>query len=313
MKDPGCSENKDESEAGSLGANGDGGDHRRRPDRGIDRPGPALPKGLAGRVVGIGRDRAKLEEARRLGAVDLHETDPARGARPGPRSSSPAPRSPGSSRTSSRPPGSGPDSVLVTDAGSTKARIVEEVGRDPSGSGLLRRRPPDRRVRAARAWPSPVADLFEGRTCVLTPTPLTPPRPGRPGPSLLVRPGLPADRGRPPGPRRAARPDQPPAPRRGRRAGRLGPGRRCTPTPPGPTATGPGWPGPTPSLWAGIFRREPRAGPEGPGRVRSPPRRIPGRPGGRRPGRDRRLVGPGEGATRPVRARPEPRAISLPV
>ncbi len=36
-------------------------------------------KGLAGRVVGIGRDPSKLEEARRLGAIDSYETDLARG------------------------------------------------------------------------------------------------------------------------------------------------------------------------------------------------------------------------------------------
>jgi prephenate dehydrogenase len=36
-------------------------------------------KGLAGRVVGIGRDASRLDEARRLGAIDAFETDLARG------------------------------------------------------------------------------------------------------------------------------------------------------------------------------------------------------------------------------------------
>ena len=97
----------------------------------------------------------------------------------------------------------GPDSILVTDAGSTKCRIVEGVERDHRGRAAFVGAHPiagSERQGVAHAR----ADLFEGRVCVLTPTPRTPARPARAGPRVLVRPGLPAGRGRP-GPRTTSR------------------------------------------------------------------------------------------------------------
>jgi prephenate dehydrogenase len=67
----------------------------------------------------------------------------------------------------------GPGSILVTDAGSTKRRIVEAVEHDPRSRAVFVGGHPiagsERKgVTHARA------DLFEGRVCVLTPTGRTP-------------------------------------------------------------------------------------------------------------------------------------------
>ena len=64
--------------------------------------------------------------------------------------------------------------MLITDAGSTKRSIVEAVERRRPRPVGVRRRPPDRRFGAERAR-TRRAGLFEGRVCVLTPTPRTPP------------------------------------------------------------------------------------------------------------------------------------------
>jgi prephenate dehydrogenase len=130
-------------------------------------------KGLAGRVVGIGRDASRLEEARRLGAIDAFETDPARGVAEAEVAvvCTPVTRIVEDILEAAR---LGPGSILVTDAGSTKARIVEGVERDPMGRACFVGAHPiagSERQGAAFAR----ADLFEGRSCVLTPTSLTPP------------------------------------------------------------------------------------------------------------------------------------------
>jgi prephenate dehydrogenase len=129
-------------------------------------------KGLAGRVVGIGRDASRLEEARRLGAIDAFETDLARGVADADVAvvCTPVTRIVEDILEASR---LGPALILVTDAGSTKARIVEGVERDPRGRACFVGAHPiagSERQGAAFAR----ADLFEGRSCVLTPTPRTP-------------------------------------------------------------------------------------------------------------------------------------------
>ncbi len=130
-------------------------------------------KGRAKRVVGIGRDRGRLEEAKRLGAIDDFTTDPAEGVAEAEIAvvCTPVTRIVEDILVAAR---SGPDSILVTDAGSTKSRIVEEVGRDPRGRACFVGAHPiagSERQGAAHGR----ADLFEGRSCVLTPTPITPP------------------------------------------------------------------------------------------------------------------------------------------
>lgn len=130
-------------------------------------------KGGASRVVGIGRDVARLEEARRLGAVDAFTTDLAGGMAGADVAvvCTPVSRLAEDVLASAR---LGPDSLLVTDAGSTKARIVEGVEADPRGRAVFVGAHPiagSERQGVAHAR----ADLFEGRACVLTPTPRTPP------------------------------------------------------------------------------------------------------------------------------------------
>ncbi len=129
-------------------------------------------RGRARRIVGIGRNPAALDEARRLGAIDEGTTEPARGLAAAEVAvvCTPVTRIGDDIRTAAE---HGPESILVTDAGSTKRRIVEAVERDP-------------RSRAVFVAGHPIAgserngvtharsDLFEGRVCVLTPTERTP-------------------------------------------------------------------------------------------------------------------------------------------
>jgi prephenate dehydrogenase len=130
-------------------------------------------RGLAGRVVGVGRSEASLNEARRAGTIDAHTTDLARGVSGADVVviCTPVPLVAATARAAAE---AGPGGLLITDAGSTKRTIVEEVERDD-------------RARAAFVGGHPIAgserkgpgharaDLFEGRACVLTPTERTPP------------------------------------------------------------------------------------------------------------------------------------------
>jgi len=129
-------------------------------------------RGLAGRVVGVGRDRARLEEARRLGAIDEPSTDLAEGVAGADVvvACTPVTRIVADILDASR---LGPASALVTDAGSTKRRIVEAVEADPRGLAAFVGAHPiagSERQGVAHAR----ADLFDGRACVLTPTARTP-------------------------------------------------------------------------------------------------------------------------------------------
>ena len=130
-------------------------------------------KGRAGRVVGIGRDASKLEEARRLGAIDAVELDLSKGLAGADVVvvCTPVTRIVVDILDSAR---LGPDAILVTDAGSTKARIVEAVERDDRGRRcFVGAHPIAGSERQGVAFAR--ADLFEGRSCVLTPTEATPP------------------------------------------------------------------------------------------------------------------------------------------
>jgi prephenate dehydrogenase len=127
---------------------------------------------LADRVVGIGRNEAGLAEAVGVGAIDEATTDLALGVAGADVVVVCTPVSQVADvaiRTARHAPGS----VLVTDAGSTKRTIVEAVERDD-------------RARLVFVGGHPIAgselqgpthatcDLFDGRACVLTPTPRTP-------------------------------------------------------------------------------------------------------------------------------------------
>lgn len=130
-------------------------------------------RGLADRVVGVGRNHLMLAEARRLGAIDEGTKDMAAGVAGADVAVVCTPVSRIAADVIAAA-AVGPPGLLVTDAGSSKRGIVEAVEADPRG-------------RAAFVGAHPIAgserqgvlharaDLFQGRACVLTPTPRTAP------------------------------------------------------------------------------------------------------------------------------------------
>jgi prephenate dehydrogenase len=130
-------------------------------------------RGLAARVIGIGRDEMRLAEGVRLGAIDAGTTDARRGVAVAEVVvvCTPVSRVANDVRSAAE---AGPEGVLVTDAGSTKRGIVEAVERDPRALAVFVGGHPiagSERKGAEHAEP----DLFAGRACVLTPTAQTPP------------------------------------------------------------------------------------------------------------------------------------------
>jgi prephenate dehydrogenase len=128
--------------------------------------------GLAERVMGIGRREANLAEAVRVGAIDAATTDLASGVAEADVVvvCTPVTEIAAAVRIAA---GGGPEGILVTDAGSTKLRIVEAVERDPAAARVFVGSHPiagSERKGVTHARP----DLFEGKSCVLTPTARTP-------------------------------------------------------------------------------------------------------------------------------------------
>jgi prephenate dehydrogenase len=125
-------------------------------------------RGLAERVIGVGRDATRLAVAERTGALDSWTTDLARCAAEADVVVVCTPVTQ-IARDAVRTAECGPEHLLVTDAGSTKRAIVEAVERHPRGRAMFVGAHPiagsERKgVAFARG------DLFEGRVCVLTPT-----------------------------------------------------------------------------------------------------------------------------------------------
>jgi prephenate dehydrogenase len=123
-------------------------------------------------VVGVGRNLRTLEQARQSGAIDLATTDMAEGVAGASVVvvCTPVSRIPHDVR---RVAEVAPADALVTDAGSTKRRIVETVEGHPTAGDVFVGAHPiagSERSGAAHARP----ELFRGRVCVLTPTPRTP-------------------------------------------------------------------------------------------------------------------------------------------
>ncbi|WP_254053353.1 prephenate dehydrogenase [Singulisphaera sp. GP187] len=130
-------------------------------------------RGLAARVVGIGRDPARLAEAVQLGAIDTGTTELARGVDGAEVVvvCTPVTRIADDVRDVAE---FGPEGVLITDAGSTKQRIVAAVELDPRSRACFVGGHPiagSERKGVASAAP----DLFDGKACILTPTENTPP------------------------------------------------------------------------------------------------------------------------------------------
>lgn len=129
-------------------------------------------EGLASRVVGVGRDIRKLEQARARGILDEATTDLAEGVSQAEVVvvCTPVSRIPHDVRRAAE--AAGPD-VLITDAGSTKRQIVETVESYPPGLEVFVGAHPiagSERSGSAHARPG----LLHDRVCVLTPTPRTP-------------------------------------------------------------------------------------------------------------------------------------------
>jgi len=130
-------------------------------------------RGLADRIVGVGRNPEGLEQARRSGAIDVGTTDLAAGVAGAEVAvvCTPVTRIAGDAIAAAA---AGPAGLLVTDAGSTKRGIVEAVEADPRGRAAFVGAHPiagSERKGVAHAQ----AGLFEGRACVLTPTARTAP------------------------------------------------------------------------------------------------------------------------------------------
>jgi prephenate dehydrogenase len=129
-------------------------------------------RGVAKRVVGIGRDAARLEEARTLGAVDVTATSLADGVAEADVVvvCTPVSRIASDVRAAAA---AAPAGALITDAGSTKRDIVAVIEAEDRARRTFVGAHPiagSERKGAAHAR----ADLFRGRACVLTPTDRTP-------------------------------------------------------------------------------------------------------------------------------------------
>ncbi len=129
-------------------------------------------RGLASRVVGVGRNPRTLEQAQERGVVDQATTDLVVGVSDAEVIvvCTPVNRIAQDIRQIAE---AAREDALVTDAGSTKRQIVEAVEADPRAASRFVGAHPlagSERSGADNAQ----ADLFHDRICVLTPTPRTP-------------------------------------------------------------------------------------------------------------------------------------------
>jgi prephenate dehydrogenase len=125
-------------------------------------------RGLAERVVGIGRRETSLDTARRVGAIDAATTDLAEGVAEADLVvvCSPVGRIVEHVRRSAE---HCPENTLITDAGSTKQSIVAALDRGLArGCRFLGGHPIAGSEKTGPAHAR--ADLFEGRLVILTPT-----------------------------------------------------------------------------------------------------------------------------------------------
>ncbi len=131
----------------------------------------ARRRGLAGRVLGAGRQAATLERACALGAIDLACPDVADAVRRADVAVFCTPVTLIAEQVLATAPGCSPG-TLLTDAGSTKAAIVGALdGKLPSGVSFVGSHP---LAGSEKRGPEHAdADLFEGRVTVVTPAPGT--------------------------------------------------------------------------------------------------------------------------------------------
>jgi len=132
-------------------------------------------RGLATEVFGIGRSSRSLDRAEQCGAIDRGTTDLAIGVAMADVVVVCTPVD-AIAEDVRRVADLTPDEVLVTDAGSTKRRIVEAIEGHPRASSVYVGAHP-LAGSERRGVESATSDLFEGRVCLLTPTARTPDKP----------------------------------------------------------------------------------------------------------------------------------------
>jgi cyclohexadieny/prephenate dehydrogenase len=133
----------------------------------------AQARGLVRRVVGVGRDRTRLDCARASGAVTDVEVDLAAGVRDADLVVFCTPVDRIAGQVLDAAPNVRPGAV-VSDVGSTKTNIVSALtGRLPSGVTFVGAHPMAGSEKTGVEFAR--ADLFEDRVTVVTPTPSSPP------------------------------------------------------------------------------------------------------------------------------------------
>ena len=129
----------------------------------------ARRRGLAGRVIGVGRQSATLDQARQLGAIDEASLDLADAVSRADVAVFCTPVSLIAEQVLAAAPGCA-QGTLLTDAGSTKAAIVRALdGKLPPGVAFVGSHP---LAGSEKRGPEHAdADLFQDRVAVVTPTP----------------------------------------------------------------------------------------------------------------------------------------------
>jgi prephenate dehydrogenase len=134
----------------------------------------ARQRGLARHVLGVGRQKASLEQALAVGAIDAYSLDLAGVVRQGQLAVFCTPVDRIAAQVASAAPGCAPG-TLLTDAGSTKWAIVRQVEQErlPPGVAFVGSHP---LAGSEKRGPQhAAADLFQGRLTIVTQTPQTDP------------------------------------------------------------------------------------------------------------------------------------------
>jgi prephenate dehydrogenase len=133
----------------------------------------AKRRGVARRVLGVGRRQASLDEALAVGAIDAAFLDPAPAVHQAQLTVFCTPVDQIADQVLALAPGCSPG-TLLTDAGSTKAGIVNAVdGQLPEGIAFVGSHPLAGSEKKGPRFASP--DLFHGRLTLITPAPRTDP------------------------------------------------------------------------------------------------------------------------------------------
>lgn len=128
---------------------------------------------MFGRVIGVGRSHADLDEGLTRGAIDEATNDPVAAVTGADLVVLGVPVASMTSTVRAMLPALGADAI-VTDVGGVKAPLVAELDELLAGHARFVAAIPSREP-SAPGMAAAFADLFQGRCCVLTPTPRTDP------------------------------------------------------------------------------------------------------------------------------------------